>query len=100
MLLIELTIVDVFPVPDDLTAAFAGAEMRVNVHGTPPAPVKRDASAAHVLTVSLFYSSMGHSPKKLLNQCAHVRVQVFMMYNAIPKFRQHVPPNIFQFFAF
>ena len=33
---IELTIVDVFPVPDDLTAAFAGAEMRVNVHGTPP----------------------------------------------------------------
>ena len=42
----------------------------------------------------------GHSPKKLLNQCAHVQVQVFMMYNIIPKFRQHVPPNIFQFFAF
>ena len=39
---IELTIVDVFPVPDDLTAAFAGAEMRVNVHGTPPAPVKKE----------------------------------------------------------
>ena len=42
---IELTIVDVFPVPDDLTAAFAGAEIRVNVLETPPAPVKRDASA-------------------------------------------------------
>ena len=41
----ELTIVDVFPVPDDLTAAFACAEMRVIVLETPPAPVKRDASA-------------------------------------------------------